>query len=135
MTTIPCPSSALVRPVSPRLLLFLTNGVINSAATWVLYNCLWFAGIGVGAAYSIAFLAGIVLSAVLNVQSVFRAPFTVMNFILYASVYVVVWLVGLYAVLLLVGRGTPPPIAPLIAMVLTVPLSYALSRAILRRAE
>lgn len=114
MIITPCLSSTLVRPASPRLLLFLTNGMINSAATWVLYNFLWFAGLGVGAAYTIAFLAGIVLSAFLNVQSVFRAQFTVMNFILYASTYVVVWLVGLYAILQLVGRGVPRPIAPLI---------------------
>jgi putative flippase GtrA len=110
---------------------YVLGGAANSLATWVLYVGL-LRLLTYRAAYSVAFAAGVLLSFVVNSWFVFRVPLRWRRLIPYPGVYLAQYLVGYAAVSLLVERGgLPAPVAPLVALVVTVPLGFVLTRLVL----
>lgn len=120
-------------PVAREALRFLVVGGLNTAATLLVYWLL-LPGLGYGIAYSVAFGLGIVLSYVLNLRFVFRARASVSNAAAYPLVYAVQYLLGLgilaaWTELL----GLPARYGVLASIAATIPVTFLLSRFVLRR--
>lgn len=112
---------------------FLVVGAINSAAAYLTY-LLFLLFLPYPVAYSISYLAGICYSYYLNVRVVFRSQLQLSSALSYPAVYVVQYVLGLALLYLLVTYGrVEKAFAPLIVVVLTIPLTYLLSRRLLRR--
>jgi putative flippase GtrA len=80
-------------------------------------------------AYSVAFVAGIVISYLLNSTFVFRATARARTLALFPLIYVVQYVVGLAVVAIWVDLlGLPDTLAPLAAVAVTLPITYLLTR-------
>lgn len=113
------------------VLRFLVAGGINTAITYLLY-LLATRFVGYQAAYAIAFAAGVALSYVLSLRFVFRQTGNWKKFARYPLVYLAQYVVGAIMLEVLVrALAVPVWIAPLIVVVLTLPLTFLLSRGIL----
>lgn len=111
---------------------FLVAGVANTGLTYVVYLAL-LAAAPYRVAYTGSYAAGIVLSYALNTFYVFREPWSWKKLAAFPLVYVVQYLVGLVVVSLLVEvAGVPTTIAPLAAVLITLPTTYLASRAIIK---
>lgn len=111
---------------------YLIAGGTNTLATYVLYLAV-LAVAPYPLAYSLAYGAGIVLSFVLNSRFVFRVPLCWRRLLQYPVVYVVQYALGyavLYAAVDLVGME--PWLGPMVVVAVTVPVSFVLTRWILR---
>lgn len=112
---------------------FLFVGGLNTAVTLVIYWML-LPRMGYGIAYSVAFAVGIVLSYVLSLRFVFRARASVSNAFAYPLVYAVQYVLGLgllaaWTELL----GLPARYGVLVSIAATIPVTFLLSRFVLRR--
>lgn len=111
---------------------FLAGGLLNTGLTYGLYfllQKLFFYQV----AYAIAYATGIVFSYWFNARIVFRTPLSWKGLMTYPLVYVVQY--GSSALLLgifIERLGIPPALAPLLVLVLMIPLTFFLSRWILR---
>ena len=109
---------------------FLIGGVLNTGITYLVYLGL-LQVFSYQAAYTGAFVLGIAISYLLNAIFVFRAGMAVGTLIRFPMVYLVQYVVGLGLVAMLVELvDTPSWIAPVIAMLVTVPLTFVLARTI-----
>ncbi len=111
---------------------FLIAGGVNSLATYLLYLALLLA-VPYAWAYSLSYGAGIILSFVLNSLFVFRVPLRWRRLLPYPSVYLVQYLLGLgviYAGVELLGLDER--LMPIAALAVTVPVSFVLTRWVLR---
>lgn len=111
---------------------FLIGGALNTALTWSLYLALlhWLPYLW---AYTGSYVAGIVLSLVVNARFVFGTRVTLRTVVLYPGVYLVQYAVGVVVVAAAVRWcGIPEAYAPIAAVVVTVPVTFLLSRCVLR---
>ncbi len=115
-----------------RWLRFLTGGVINTAFTYGLYlllHKLFFYQV----AYAIAYAAGIIFSYWFNASVVFKTPLSWRGLLTYPIVYVVQYCVSALLLGVLIERlSIPTQIGPLVVLVMLIPLTYVMSRYILR---
>lgn len=114
---------------------FLAAGAVNTAATYAIYYGL-LERFHYTAAYTIAYVAGILLSYVLNARFVFRVPLSWRGLMAFPLVYAVQYVLGvavLYAAI--EGFGVPRQVALLIVIVVTIPVTFVLSRWVLRRGK
>jgi putative flippase GtrA len=112
---------------------FLVAGAVNTVLTLVLYLML-LDFVSHPVAYTSAFVVGIAISYLLNRSFVFRAKGGLQTVVLFPVVYVAQYLVGLVVVLLWVDvLGWPASMASIAAVVVTIPLTYVLSRRIFVR--
>ena len=112
---------------------FLIVGLINTGVGYGVYLLLlqW---IGYELAYAAAYLVGIVFAYLLNSLFVFRSPMRLRTALSYPFVYLVQYLFGsllLYA--MVAWLGLDRRWAALIALVLSVPVSFLLNRIVLAR--
>lgn len=111
---------------------FLLAGILNVGSTYVIYRVLLLAT-SYAAAYTIAYVAGIGISYFLNTLYVFREAPSKRAAAQYPLVYVVQYVVGLAALHALVRyAGVDSRFAPLITLLITVPISYLLARRVIR---
>ncbi len=111
---------------------FLVAGVVNTGLTYAIY-LLFQIVIGYQAAYAIAYVAGIAISYHLNSRYVFQVAGSWKTFVRYPLVYVAQYLAGAGLLEILVRWWkVPPSVAPLFVLVLTVPMTFVLSKTILR---
>lgn len=114
---------------------FLIGGLLNTGLTYGLYFLLqkvFFYQI----AYMIAYACGIVFSYWFNARIVFRTSLSWTGLMTYPLVYVVQY--GCSALLLgifIERLDIPPALAPLLVLVMMIPLTFFLSRWILRRRQ
>lgn len=116
-----------------RLLRFVIGGGLNTAVTYGIF-LLGNLVMPYQTAYLIAYLIGIAFSYFFNSLVVFKAPLSIRKFLAFPLVYVVQYLVS--ALLLEVSvkvLGVPVAYAPLLIIVITIPLTFVLSRFILAR--
>jgi putative flippase GtrA len=114
---------------------FLLAGILNTGATLLLYWLLMLV-LAYHVAYAISYVAGVLISYVLNSRYVFGVGFKAATFALYPLVYVAGYLAGAAVLELAVdGLGIPAPVGPLLAICVTLPLTYALTRLILSPAD
>jgi putative flippase GtrA len=120
---------------------FLVSGGFNTFVTWLLYLALDFGlvQLGVGrvlayeAAYTLSFVVGIALAYWLNTKWVFETPMSLRTMFQFPLVYVVQLGAGEALLFgLIEGVGCPKSVAPLVVTVLTLPITFVLSRFILK---
>lgn len=118
-----------------RFLRFLVSGGVNTAVTYVVYLLL-LRVIDYRIAYTAAYVAGILLAYALNRVFVFRTHRGLSSMLLFPLVYVMQYLVSLAAVWIWVDwLELAKALAPLMAIVITVPLTYFFSKLIFVRKE
>lgn len=107
---------------------FLISGGVNTGATYAVY-------LGMlqiteyKTAYTIAYIFGVVLAFSINLLFVFQTHRGWRSVVLFPFVYVVQYLTSLGLIWLWVERlRLPKELAPLIAIVVTIPLTFLLSR-------
>lgn len=111
---------------------FLLAGLLNTGLTYAIYLLL-LPFTGYFWAFSIAYVAGIFVSYALNTGFVFRVRRSLRGAALYPLVYVVQYLVGLAALDAAIRYlGMPKPLAPLASIIVTVPVTFFLTRTLLR---
>ena len=111
---------------------FLLSGAINTGATYVIYLAL-LPLLHYTAAYTIAYVTGIVLAYSLNTRFVFRVRHTARRLALFPLVYVVQYLLGVVALRVAIGTfDVPQKLALLASIAVTIPLTFLLSRLILK---
>jgi putative flippase GtrA len=115
---------------------FLLAGAMNAAATFALYLTL-LRVVDYRVAYTAAFVFGIGLAYVLNRSFVFRTGGGIGAMVLLPFVYLIQYGVSVVIVTLWVeALRWPAAFAPLAAIVVTIPLTYVLSRWVfIRRRE
>lgn len=117
----------------PEVLRFLVAGVINSVAAYLAYLLLLWA-FSYPVAYTISYLFGICSGYYLNVKFVFLSRPQVSTALRYPIVYLIQYILAIILLYLFVSvLGIDKALAPLLILFLTVPITYSVSRYILRR--
>ena len=107
---------------------FLVSGAFNTLVTYLLYLLL-LQFLSYRISYTISYAAGIVLAYELNRVFVFKAPRSLASIAATPLIYLLQYCVGLGVVSLWVEYlGLSARIAPLVAIALTVPLTFVLTR-------
>jgi putative flippase GtrA len=110
---------------------FLVAGAINTACTFALYWLL-LPTLGYGPAYTISFVAGIILSYVLNSVFVFRTRVSLKTAAIFPSVYLVQYLLGLLVLWAWVDVfGLPAAWGVFATVAISLPVTFVMSRWIL----
>jgi len=119
-------------PIRLEALRFLISGALNTAATYAIYLALLHV-LGYVAAYTITYLCGILLAYILNVRYVFRVRRSDRGLALFSLVYIFQYLVGLAVLRLAVSLlGVPETLALLASIAVTLPVTFLLSRYVLK---
>ena len=114
---------------------FLTAGVVNSGLTILIYQGLLFA-VSPGLAYSVAWICGLVLVALVYPDWVFKGGRRRwMDRAGIAASYVIVFLFGLLILHLAQAVGISARISVFVVVALTATLNFFVSRSILRRRD
>lgn len=112
---------------------FVLFGAINTGLNFLVYLCL-LRILNYLAAYTLAYLGGILSAYYLNARFVFREPLELRKAIQFPVVYLVQFFAGIVLLFLLVeGLGVGSAVAPFLVIIFTVPITYLLSRFIIRR--
>ena len=115
------------------LIKFLIGGVINTAFTYCLYLSLQVI-LAYQVAYAVAFACGIVFSYWFNAMVVFKTAISWKGLFAFPLVYLVQYLLSAMLLSVFVERlDIPQSIAPLTVIVLTIPVTFVLTRWLLRR--
>lgn len=113
-------------------LLFITGGALNTFVTYGLYLTLQLL-LFYQVAYAIAYVVGIVFSYWYNSVIVFRAALSAKGLFTYPLVYLVQYLASALFLGFLIERvGISAGAAPLLVASLMIPLTFFMSRWILR---
>jgi putative flippase GtrA len=111
---------------------FLIGGVLNTVVGYSVYLLL-FHWVRYEVAYAIAYITAIAVSYVFNAMFVFRQPMRVRSALYYPLVYLAQFLLGLILLKVLIGViHVSAWLAPLLVSVLTIPMTFLLSRIIVR---
>jgi putative flippase GtrA len=111
---------------------FLLGGVVNTLASYGIYLALQFF-LPYQAAYAIAFALGVAISYYINLVFVFRQRGSARKALVFPFVYLAQYLLGAATLALLVERlGVAKEYAPLLVVIVTIPVTFALSRRVLR---
>ena len=122
----------MLRSSLPTMARFLAGGAVNTGSTFVLYWLLLLV-IDYRIAYAISFVAGIALSYLINTKFVFRTRSSVRKMILFPLVYFITYVAGALVLSFSVSRlGVSPALAPFISICATLPLTFLLSKIVLR---
>jgi putative flippase GtrA len=113
---------------------FLLSGGTNTAVSWLLYLLLITISVPYTLAYSVAFAFGIVFTYYLNTRWVFKVAMSWRSFLQFPLVYLAQYGLGMLLLILLVDmwhlpKAYGPPVVTLIAL----PLTFVLSRFVLKR--
>lgn len=120
---------------SPQLVRFLVVGAASTGLSYLVYLTL-LRGVSYRWAYSLSYIAGIFLSFILNSLFVFRVPLRWRKLLPYPSVYLVQYLLGLCVVYVGVEfLRWDERLMPIAVLVVTVPVSFVLTRWVLREKE
>lgn len=111
---------------------FLVTGSVNTAASWAVYLAvLQLAPYTV--AYTCAYLFGIVFTYYLSTRWVFKVEMSWKTFLQFPLIYVIRYAVDLSLIVLWVkGLGLWEEVAPIAALVISMPLGFLLSRWLLK---
>lgn len=117
--------------IKNRVVRFLITGTINTALTFTLYILLKKI-FSYQLAYFLSYISGILFTYVMSSLFIFKSPISLYTFLRFPLVYVAQYIFGALTLELLVGIfGMHEDFAPLFVIILTLPLTYVLSRYIL----
>ncbi|NWF34647.1 GtrA family protein [Stenotrophomonas sp. SAM-B] len=109
------------------------SGGFNTAVTYAAYLFLLQVA-EYKLAYTISYLGGLVIAFTLNRLFVFRAHRGWKSIVLFPLVYAAQYLLGLAVAIVWVETlSLPPAVAPIAAIIITVPVTFILSRAVFGR--
>jgi putative flippase GtrA len=115
------------------VVLFLIMGGINTVLTQLLYMALLLIA-SYGVSYSLSYAVGLPLAYVLNSKFVFKSEMHWKKMLQYPSVYVVQYLLGMALMVAFVEwLGVPEWIAPIPILALVVPVTFLMTRFIIKR--
>lgn len=121
-----------MRPALLQFARFLIAGAVNTVASYVIFLVL-LRFMPYLVAYTIAYVIGIAISYVLLTSFVFAAPRRMATALRFPLVYIAQYLIGSAVIVLLVEIwNVRASIAAIVAIFATIPLSFLLSRTILR---
>jgi putative flippase GtrA len=107
---------------------FLMSGGVNTALTYAIYIFLLMV-VPYQVSYTIAYVLGIFLAYALNRFFVFKSHRGVRSVVLFPLVYLVQYLTAMLTLWVWIEQlGKSEKVAPLIAIIITVPITYLLSR-------
>lgn len=113
--------------ISFRLSKFIISGGLNTIVTYVSYLVLLRA-LPYHTSYTIAYISGIVLAYMLNRFFVFKAHQGLWSIATLPFIYLIQYFLGLLQIWVYVEKvGLSDTIAPLLALIISVPLTYFLS--------
>jgi len=111
---------------------FLLVGGANTLITYSLYLLLLLV-LPYRWSYSLAFAGGIIISYWLNSQFVFQEPVSLLKFVKYPLVYLIQYLLGILILYLCVDRlGISPWLAPLVVVAVSLPVTFMISKMIIK---
>lgn len=111
---------------------FVFFGAVNTLLTYILYALL-LRLLPYQAAYTVSYALGIFISYFLNARYVFREKMRLSRALQYPVVYIVQYLLSIAMLYLLVEVfHIPTLIAPALIVIATVPITFLLSRFIIR---
>ncbi|NEN84300.1 GtrA family protein [Paenibacillus elgii] len=112
---------------------FLIVGITNTLITYLayLFLLLFFK---YQIAYSISYILGIAFSYILNTIIVFKSSISVKKILFYPIVYIIQYLINV-ALLSYFVNYVNEKIAPILIIVITIPITFLLSKFILKRRE
>ena len=110
---------------------FAVSGLINVVLSYCVYLLLlnYFS---YPVSYTVSYIAGIIISYLLHSKLVFKQPLSLGKALQYPLVYLVQYLLGLVLMFLLVQVvGLSQKLAPVFVLLVTVPVTYFLSRRVI----
>ena len=112
---------------------FLLTGSANTAVSWTVY--LFFnLFLPYTAAYTIAYAFGMVFTYYMNTRWVFKVPMKWSTFMQFPVIFALRYCMDVCVLFILVKYvGCPETYAPLVTIVLTMPVGFLLSRLVLKR--
>jgi putative flippase GtrA len=111
---------------------FVAVGAANSIVTYLIYLAL-LQFVGYAVAYTVSYACGIAFSYIANSLAVFRAPMSVKSAVRFPMVYLAQYLLGMALMWLFVDvLEIAAWLAPWITTVVLVPVSFVLTRRMLR---
>lgn len=112
---------------------FVVVGITNTAVTYIIY-LVFLSFFEYNIAYGISYLSGIVISFILNGKYVFKTQLTIIKALKYPVVYIVQYLINLVVLNLLIKYiYINEVIAPLIVIIISIPITFTLSKIILKK--
>ncbi|WJH32011.1 GtrA family protein [Paenibacillus sp. CC-CFT742] len=122
----------LTKHLNKEFLKFLISGGINTLATYLMYLfLLLFCSYSLS--YSLSYITGIFLSYYINSVFVFKEKVSFYKFLKFPVVYLVQFLVNMILLYVLVEHAQfHVHIVPLVAMIITVPITFLLSKTIIK---
>ncbi|MGG4144514.1 GtrA family protein [Paenibacillus algorifonticola] len=106
-------------------------GLLNTVVTYFLYLAL-LSIFNYSMAYSISYIAGIVISYVFNTLFVFKQPVSIKSFLKFPVVYIVQYLLNLLLIYLFVEQfHISDKLALIISIFFSFPITYVLSKYVL----
>jgi putative flippase GtrA len=125
----------LIRIIDRESVRYVLAGGFNNAATYAAYLVL-LPSMGYAIAYSLTYVAAIVLAYYLSARFVFRRPLQWQHAIQFPLVYVVQYGLGITLTTALIeGAQVNASIAPALVIVITVPFTFWLTRWIITRKQ
>ncbi|MGN7761964.1 GtrA family protein [Paenibacillus sp. 22594] len=122
----------LTKLLNKEFLKFVISGGINTLATYLMYLLLLLF-FNYSLSYTISYVSGIFLSYYLNTVFVFKEKVSFKKFLKFPIVYLIQYLVNIFMLYVLVERvHLSTGIVPLIVIVVTIPITYALSKLIIK---
>jgi putative flippase GtrA len=122
----------LTRFISSEFVRYVIVGGANTVITYLAYLAL-LPVMSYPLAYSLTYAAGIVIAYVLNARFVFRQPLRWRSALSFPLVYVMQYLAGIALLAVLVETlHVGADIAPALVIAITVPLTFVLSRLIIK---
>jgi len=110
---------------------FVCFGAVNTILTYIIY-LIFLLVVTYPVAYSMTFVIGVYTSYYFNTKFVFKQKLTLRKALQYPIVYLIQYVLGLGLLYLLVETfAMDPRIAPIIIVVITVPITFLLSRLII----
>lgn len=122
--------NSVVRTNRLQFMKFVLGGAVNTAATYVLFVVLSFA-LPSSAAYTIAYVAGIGISYLINTFFVFQVRTSLRAALQFPAIYLVQYILGLIVLAALTNMGLDSRIAMLAVIALNIPVTYILTRFVL----
>lgn len=114
---------------------FLLAGLTTTIVSYGLYLALLFV-LPYMIAYAVSYAAGIVFSYFINTYFVFAQRFSLQSFLKFPLVYLAQFVINAAVVWFAVDSfGIRKELAPLIAIVLSIPITYLMSRAIIKQSR
>lgn len=112
---------------------FLVSGGVNTLSTYLIYLILLMF-LDYRVSYTISYACGIFISYALNVKFVFKEKVTFKSFVQFPIVYLLQYLINLLLLYILVDHlHISEIIVPIISVIVTIPISFILSKVIIKK--